>query len=1094
MTVAHDSGGFVALFVRRPVATLTILFALIALGVISYLRVPIQLLPKGWGSQTLTIFVPNQNSNPRETEERVTRLVEEQVRTISGVRKVRSTSRADQAVIRVEFSGEQDMDLAYAEVRDRVEKIRSQLPRESERYSIFRFSLDESTPIFFGGLLFNLDPYDPKVNDLCENVIKRTIEGVPGVARVNIMGSLEESIRILLDVDRVRAQKINLVDLVTRLGKDNFAFPAGKMEDGGSKFLLRVDARFGDLEEIKNVPISNGVRIGDVAEVKRVQAIRQSLTRISDMRELKMKSALVCDVSKVSGANTVETSEAVLAAFKELEARPDLEGFRFDPWFNQGEMIKKSLTDLEVASKDGAWFALAVLFFFLRRIRLTLLIALAIPVSLLGTLVSLYFTGSSFNIISMAGITLAIGSLVDNAVVVVENIHRKKELGVPMRAAVIEGAGEVGVAITLATLTSIVVFIPLIFLSEERTLRIAMAALGYPFSISLAASLVVALIFIPVALYRLERSPDTPMERRFSFVKNIIYWPLLQAELAVRKILRRPTVTNPTVTNPAAPGRIQYVTEHSFLLQNLKRINNGLLQWSLNHRLLATIISIALISTTQFAASRVEISGGGGGDGGSVRIRIDVPQNTTLLQASNEFAVYEKILLDNLDTLKFFDLSSDFSRLGGSINLWYRTAFTKTEREDLRKRIRALMPNRATSIARLDDRNSGGERATGVRFVLIGRDSDRLAEISEDVKNELAKIPELTNVRSELERGRPEVRVRVDREQAQRLALNPTIISGAIEWGLRGYLLSRMHEQDVERPVVIQYQGAENSDMADLADTQLFSPTGTEIPLAAVAKLDVGKSFGEIYRRDGKTSLAISADVLEGDVKVATAKARAALAATIAQLPREIQLDEEGVFQDFQNDAKEIFGAMWLSILLVFVVMAVMFENLVLPLSILVTIPFAFFGAYWTLYLTHTPMDMLGLLGMIVLVGIVVNHGVVLVDHINFLRVKEGLDRTTAVLQGSKDRLRPVLMTSLTTIVGLIPMALATDSSGQGLSYKVLAIAVCGGLATSTFFTLWLVPLFYTFFDDLSAAAVGAFHQICKPIRLRRSAPAASQN
>jgi HAE1 family hydrophobic/amphiphilic exporter-1 len=1076
MSVAHYAGGLVAWFVRRPVATLTILAVLVILGVISYFRVPVQLLPSGWGGQTLTIFVPNPNSNPRETEDRVTRLIEEQVRTVSGVRKVRSTSRSDQSIIRVEFSGEQDMDIAYAELRDRIEKVRPQLPRGSDRYSIFRFSLDESTPIFFGGLLFDLEPYDPKVNDLCQNVIKRHIEAVPGVARMNIMGALEESIRILLDVDRVRAQRVDIATLVQQLARDNFAFPAGKLEEGGSKYLLRVDSRFHDVEEIREIPIGNGLRVRDVAEVRKVQAVRESLTRISDLRDMRMKSALVCDVSKVSGANTVETGARVVAAFRELEARGDLEGFRFDPWFNQGEMIQKSLLDLEHAASDGAWFAIAVLFFFLRRVRLTLLIALSIPVSLLGTLVSLYFTGSSFNLISMAGITLAIGSLVDNAVVVVENIHRKKELGEPLQSAVITGTGEVGIAVTLATLTSIVVFVPLIFLSEERTLRVAMAALGYPFSVSLLTSLAAALVFIPVALYRLERAPDSRFEKTLARVKSIITYLLTLPIRLLNRVFRRNVEVE-----PKAPGEIGAITERSFFLRNLKRFNRRLLQWSLRHRIGATCVAFLIMASTQVAVSNVEVSGGGGGDGNSVRIRVELPQNTTLQQASEEFAVYENILLEHYKELDYFDLSSDFNRIGGNITIWFRRSFTKSSREELRKRILALIPARASSIARLDDRDSSGERATAVRFVLVGRDSDKLAVIAEDVKTELSKLPILTNVRSELERGRPEVRVRVDREQAQRLSLNPTMISGAVEWGLRGYLLSRMQDRDIERPVIIQYEGAERSTLSDLADTQLLSKTGAGVPLAAVARFDVGKSFSEIYRRDGKTSLAISADVLAGDAKNATAKARLALAPILAALSRDIQLEEEGILQDFERDAGEIFSAMWLSILLVFVVMAVMFEDVILPLSILVTIPFAFFGAYWTLFVTRTPMDQLGLLGMIVLVGVVVNHGVVLVDHINFLRVRHGLDRATAVLQGSADRLRPVMMTSLTTIVGLIPMALAHDSGGQGLSYKVLAIAVCGGLSTSTFFTLWLVPLFYTLFDDLGEACGRLFRQSFSP-------------
>jgi len=1072
--VAHDSAGAIASFLKRPVAALTMLAVLVALGLIAYFRIPIQLLPGGWGSQTFTVFINNPNSNPRETEERVTRLVEEQVRTIPGVRHVRSTSGADNARIRVEFGGEQDLDVAYAELRDRMEKIRPQLPRGADRYTIFRFSLDESTPIFFGGLLFDLDPSDPKVNDICENILKRRIEGVDGVARMDIRGTLDESIRILLDVDRVRAHRVNLIEVVDRLQKDNFAAPVGKLEEAGERVLLRVDSRYKDEEEIRNTPITDKLRVRDVGEVKRIQAIRETLSRING------KFALFCSISKSSGANTVATCERVVAAMEELEKRDDVAGFKFNPWFNQGKMIRRSLDDLESAAKDGAIWSVAVLFFFLRRVRLTLLIALSIPVSLLATLVSLYFAGSTFNMISMAGITLAIGSLVDNAVVVVENIHRKKESGLALKQAVVEGAGEVAVAITLATLTSIVVFIPLMLLGDDRNLRVGMTALGFPFSVALGASLAAALIFIPVALYRLEKDDDSPFERRLARVRAFLFWPFT----APMRLLRRTSESTP------AAGRVQTLEERSFVLRSLSRINLLLVTWSLKHRFAAAILALAVVATTQIPASKVQVAASGGEDGQRISLRIDLPQNTTLRQASEEFLVYERLLDTKREELGFEDLSSDFSRQGGDIAIWFRRSFTDKEKEEIRKRVRALLPDRPTSFARLE---GGGrsESAAGVEFVLIGRDSDELARYAERAKDLLSHVPELTNIRTELERGRPELRVRVNREQAQRLALNPTNVSGAIEWGLRGFLLSRIQEQENERQLIIQYEDSNDADLADLADTKLFSPTAGEVPLAAVATFEVGKGYGQIFRRDGRTALQISADVLEGDAKTATARARAALEPLFTEMSRDVKLEEQGALFEFRRNEGEIFSALWLSIALVFVVMGVMFESAVLPLSILVTIPYAFFGAYWTLFLTGTAMDMLGLLGLIVLVGVVVNHGVVLVDHINFLRVKYGMERSAAVIQGAQDRLRPVLMTSLTTIAGLIPMALARETGGEGLSYLVLSRIVCGGLITSTFFTLWVVPLCYTFFDDLSIALRRTWVQAAALLRPGSAAPVA---
>ena len=504
-------------------------------------------------------------------------------------------------------------------------------------------------------------------------------------------------------------------------------------------------------------------------------------------------------------------------------------------------------------------------------------------------MVSLYFTGGTLNVISMAGITLAIGSLVDNAVVVVENVHRKKELGLPIKDAVTQGAGEVAVAITLATLTSIVVFVPLIFLSAQRSLRIAMAALGYTFSVSLLASLLAALVFIPVALYRLERDPNSRLERGLARVRGVLFWPFALPGKLVSRLRAKPAQPQ------AFAGEIESVTERSISAARPESWERGAAPLEPPPPIVGNGRGGSCSWPPPSTRSRSRRSRrAGGDDGSSVRIRIELPQNTTLAQASDELAFYENLCLGMYDDLKFFDMSSDFSRLGGSISIWFDRGFTRSEREEMRKKIRAAIPDRATSRALLDDMGMGGDAATGVRFVLLGRDSDQLAEFGERVKDQLLKVPQLTNVRSELERGRQEVRVRVDRAQAQKMSLNPTMISGAVEWGLRGYLLSRIQEKDIDRQLIIQYEGAENSTLQDLADTKLFTANGSDIPLSAVAHFEVGKSYGQIFRRDGKTSLAISADVLEGDAKSATALARKALAPLLVELPRDVQLDEEG--------------------------------------------------------------------------------------------------------------------------------------------------------------------------------------------------------
>ncbi|MEY2747904.1 MAG: hypothetical protein RL112_2946, partial [Planctomycetota bacterium] len=484
--------GFHGRLVARPVLLLVLFATVLVVGVASYLTIPLQLMPDGITSPGLQVFLSNPGASAQENEEEVARVLEEQFRTLPGIESIQSNSSQDTVGVFLQFRADLDMDWAKSEVRDRLERARSSLPSGVQEASIWSWSQSDLPAMFFAVL----HPGDSDRTDfLIDSVVKRRLEAVDGVGRVEVWGSLEDSLRILLDEDKVRAANLDIGQLVARLSADNYAAPLGEIEDGGRRTMLRVDMRWRSPREIEELPIGDGLRIKDVGRVAAVKSVRQNLFRIDG------RYAYYGEVQKDGAANTVETCRRLRAEFAALAADPQLAGqLEFMPLFDQGEFIQNSLDGVRSTAIDGGLWAILVLFLFLRRLRLTLLVALSIPFSVLVAIAWQRFAGGSFNVLTMTGITLAMGMLVDNAIVVVENVVRLRAEGKGPIEACTRGASQVGLAVLLSTLTSVVVFAPIMFGGGNPTLTTILAELGMPLCISLLASLLAALVFLPVQL------------------------------------------------------------------------------------------------------------------------------------------------------------------------------------------------------------------------------------------------------------------------------------------------------------------------------------------------------------------------------------------------------------------------------------------------------------------------------------------------------------------------------------------------------------------------------------------------------------------
>ena len=1076
MSTDPISGGFFAGLVRRPVTLFVLFVTLIVVGVIANERIPLQMMPDGMKSQSMRIWVMHPGSSGQENAENVARPLEEQLRTIAGVTDIESWSGQDSCSIRVRFGSDQDADVIKAEVRDRIERTRPQLPDTVDRIRIFSWNQSE-LPLMWLAILAKNE--SERTDYLMDAVIQRRLDAVDGVGQAQIFGMLDDSVRILLDEDKVRAAQLDIGELIGRLSSDNFALPMGEVDDGGRLVLLRSDMRFEETAEIEDYPIGNGLALRDVGRVIKAKSVRDDLSRIDG------QYAYWAVVRREGQANVVATCKRLDETFDELRADPRLAGeFDFLVVFNQGNFIENSLGQLKETALWGGGLALAILFVFLRRVRLTLCVGLAIPTSVLLTIAWTYFAGGTFNVLTMTGITFALGMLVDNSVVVIENISRLRDRGLSRTDATVEGMRDVSLAVTLATLTTIVVFLPMIFMTTNPDMRVIFGELGTPLCLSLTFSLIVALFFLPVIAARVVGpraktmsavarviAPIAAIPTRlvggalglvrlvsFSVVRAIhavarvtlpvlsaLRWPLaagLVALVALRVEGGLPRELGASLAEiDAAPSSHQVDGATDQILWILagvaflilvryvkpwrKRVaqapkpperwipagqtiidfivagNRLLLGWTLRHRFWATVIALIAYLSIEIPKSQMEVAAFGQEEStNNIALDIDFESDFTLAEASDEFQRYEDFFAAKQDEYGFENVSAQFSERGGEVGLWWMDPTTTEHMDWIRQDIRTTLPRWPAHSFRVSGDADDSRSKTLVVFRLHGPDPDELEAFGRQAMIRLAEVPGLTELSNSLEQAPEQLRLVFDQELGNQMGVTANVALQNISWALRGFSLPRFQEEGREIPLLIEYDEEEVAGLDTLRDLAIWTGLGT-VPLSSVAEFEFTRGSRTIYRRNGKTSFTIVGRVASPSQQEEVSAAGYAALASM-ELPRGYSVgDEDLVGRRQEEELAELKYAAILSLALVYVVMGILFESFILPFAIITTVPFALVGAWWTLFLTGTQMDSVGWIGFVILVGVVVNNGIILIDRIHRLRPTH--DRTTAVLEGKRD-------------------------------------------------------------------------------------------
>ena len=1021
----RDLGGSLPeLSLNRRVTVLVLLASVLVVGTVATLKIPLELIPRGFSEPFLRVFVPWQDAPSEEVVEKIVRPLEEELSTVGGLSLLRSRANPGVARVFMQFKQGTDMDVAYREVRDRVERARARLPEDVQRVYI-RKDDDTGIPVALYGL--TIDPSVTDSYDLIRDVIVTRLERIEGVAAVEIQGQLEKEILIELDRERTSAAGLDIYRLAQELGGDNFTLASGSVNAAGKKLLLRSVAKYRDIEQLRQRPMAPGIRLGDVAEIRYAEPETTFRVRAMSL------PAVAVQVFKEGDANTVEVAGRVADEIDLLSESPRLAGIGIEKLFNQKEIILESLGTLVEAGLLGSLFAVVVLFFFLRRLRMTLIICLSIPLSLLVALSAMYFSGQTLNIISLLGLMISTGLLVDNSVVVAENVFRFHREGMERRRACIEGAREIALAITMATMTTVIVFLPAALVEGEG--QFFLVRLAMPICISVVASLIVALVLVPLAVYL--TLPSNGHERDSGFRR----WH----------------------------GRLNDVLRGVYdrTMGRLNDFYETMLRVALRRRLdFVLVLLITFAATFALFGKNVEVVEQQEDEQRGFHIEVELPQETTFEEAEQFFLACEKLVEARKDEFQLAGWFVFHRATVGEIEGWFGPDRKDgpTPREITAALLKVLPEKPGVRFFTGEESEQEKEQKGTFRVPIYSEDVDRLDATADTITARVLEAPGVLGLRKDGDRPTEEVALVVDRDRAQRLGISPQVVAAVVGYALRGQSLPRYSRDGKEVPVRVRFREDDRETLAQLEDFGVPGPNGELVPLRALTRTEFLPAPREIEREDRRTTRELVFELEEGKEKEAREAAEAAVATV--DLPEGVQLGQQRI-EGMDEDAKNLLFAVGLSIIFIYLLMAFLFESFVLPLSIVLTIPLAFLGVAWGHMVSGLDLDFLGMVGIVLLIGVVVNNGIVLIDYVIRLR-HAGEERDEALVLATHRRFRPIMMTALTTVFGMVPL-LMSGSTSIGLSYTSFAVSLVGGLSVATLLTLLAVPVFYTLFDDLRA-------------------------
>ena len=1023
---------FTKISIKRPVAIIVAMFVVLILGVVSIKSMQMALIPE-MEIPVALVMTQYSGAGPEEVETLVTKTIEGAVSNVENTDSISSISSEGISIVIAEFNYGTDMNDAVNSIRDKLGMVDMMLPEDADSPIIMKMDIN-STPV--ANIIISSDSMsNDELKVFAEDIVQPRIERQPGVASVDVMGGYEKEIRIKVDPERLEGLGLTVSGIGQILASENINQPAGTIEYGENSLTISSKLKMKSIEDVKAAPIR--LPSGTVVQLQDIADVTEAEKKINSISRYNGEMCINLSVTKASDGNTVTTVNAIK---KEVERISELySNIQIAVVDESGSIIESSVKNVVSNIFNGAILSIVVLFIFLKNIGLTGVIAISMPLSIIGTFVLLYFSGTTLNMVSLGGLSIGVGMLVDNSVVVLENIYRYRTVeGYNRIRGTYLGTKEVALAMTASTLTTVAVFIPFVFTSGLVLQMMTDLALAVVFS--LLMSLAVAVTVVPML--------------SANYVNNV----------------HRNTAPKPL-------GFINKLLDiFDRFIKGLDRIYQKSLKWALGHRKTTVFIIVSIFIASLFLLPFIGMELLPFADEGTFNVSVEAPKGSKL-EVVNELSLKVEDILENIPEMKTMTVSISGSSggmgsiMGGSERSTIRcTLVDKTERsksvDEIMEEIRKLTKNIAGAKITVSSNSSIGSMAGGgVTVEIHGEDLDVMEEISDEIQRQLAKVEGTRQITSSLKEQDKQVAIKMDKDKIRQYGLTGSQVASQVKNIISGYTATTLKTEGLEMDVRIVYPEEFVTTLTNLGDITISTGTGAYIPLSSIAEVVMDDVPTAINRSNQTRYVTVSCDVF--------GRASGTVGNEIQKILDQMSFPDGytvslGGTNEMMNETfKSLFLVIGLAIILVYLVMAAQFESFVNPFIIMFTIPLAFTGAILLLFITGEPISMMALIGCLVLVGIVVNNGIVLVDYINTLRGRDGYDIDEATLKACPTRLRPILMTSLTTIFGQFPIIFSAGSNSEML--RGMGIVIAGGLMTSTFLTLFFVPVLYNNFDRLAS-------------------------
>jgi hydrophobic/amphiphilic exporter-1 (mainly G- bacteria), HAE1 family len=989
---------------------------IITLGTIGFRYLPVDLLPPIEFPQ-LTVFVNYSNVGPEEMEKIVTEAVENAVATVPNIERITSNSSEGSTRVTLNFAQGTNLDEASNDLRAAIDRLRRSLPDEADPPGIWKFDPNDA-PIVTIGVRSQRDMAE--VTRIIENDLAKFFEQIPGVGSIDIWGGVYREIRVDLLRDRMASSNVTAQDVISAINRENANLPGGNVKDGLSDLYVRTMGEFSDVEQIGNTIIRTvdgaPIRVKDVASVT---FDYQDLNRYIEVDGLPM---LRFGVRKQSGSNTVEVAEKIRAEVNRLNTIRD--DVNLLVMRDQSKFIQDSIDNVRNSAVWGGILAIIVLFAFLRNGSTTLIIGIAIPISIIATFALLYFNGLTLNQMSFGGLALGVGMIVDNAIVVLENIVRKRQNGIEPKEAANSGTREVTGAVIASTLTTSVIFLPVVFMNTVTGVMFQQMALVIVFS--LICSLLVALTIVPM------------LSSRFLTVKKL----------------------NDDVTKQKGNERF---------FAKLEQRYGKVVAYALNKKAIVATITVSLLVVSYLGIRDIpmELTPETESDQIDIRLRMDSGTNIAIVdQYMDQLDTIVKQIIPDEDLL-FYTREAQNGR--GSIELALtqpdqRNVKTADLADQLRQRLQGSVPGASIDVSAqsglwiLRRIFGSGDQNTALDIQIRGYNLDIASNIAQDIATRIRELPGIVDVRVPEREGRPEQRVRIDRDRISQLGISTRDVASAIQTNVGGSRAGYFRRDGEEIPITVRLRPEDRLSSLDIDNISVRAADGTMVPVSALVRLNAERGPNSIRRENGQRVTNITANLEQG---VPLGQAVQLINTELAgfPLPEGYSIYFGGEYEEQQKAARDFNMAILMALILIYMVMAAQFERFLDPLIVMFSVPLALIGVVPVMLLTGTTLNLQSLMGVVMLIGIVVNNAILLVDYINMMRREQGYGLIDSVIEAGKLRLRPILLTTSTTVLGLLPMSFGIGSGGE--LQASLARVVIGGLTASTLVTLVFIPVVY---------------------------------